>query len=116
MRSVHWKESQVRHSKPVKVARLNWETARKAALERDEHQCRRCSRPATDVHHRRIKGMGGTSDPEINFGLSNLLSACRECHSHVHLHPAESYESGWLVHSWDAPEDVELKNPEVPLF
>lgn len=96
---------------------MNWETARKAALERDEYLCRRCLRPATDVHHRRVKGMGGTSDEEIRFGLANLLSACRECHHHVHMNPAESYESGWLVHSWDNPEDVPLKpSPEVPLF
>jgi hypothetical protein len=22
------------------------------------------------------------------------------------MHPAEAYEAGWLVHSWENPEDV----------
>ncbi len=53
--------------------------------------------------------MGGTSDPEINYGLANLVSLCRDCHSWIHLHPAESYESGWLVHSWDDPAEIPLQ-------
>jgi hypothetical protein len=53
--------------------------------------------------------MGGTSDEYILYGLPNLLSACRECHSWVHLHVAESYETGWIVHSYQDPADVELK-------
>ena len=56
--------------------------------------------------------MGGTSDETRAFGLDNLVLLCRECHSHVHANPEESYEEGWLVHSWDSPEDVELKNPD----
>lgn len=60
--------------------------------------------------------MGGTSDAERNYGLANLVSLCRTCHNHVHANPAESYEEGWLVHSWSDPADVPLKNPGVPLF
>lgn len=98
------------------MSRLNWKTAREACFTRDEGMCRRCSRPATDCHHRKVKGMGGTSDNERNFGLANLISLCRDCHNHVHANPAESYEKGWLVHSWDDPADVPLKDPGVPLF
>jgi len=50
--------------------------------------------------------MGGTGDEEVAFGLANLVSLCRECHSHVHANPAESYELGWLVHSWDEPAEL----------
>jgi 5-methylcytosine-specific restriction endonuclease McrA len=89
---------------------------RKQALLRDEYRCQRCLRDATDVHHRRVKGMGGTSDEEINFGLANLISVCRECHSYIHLNPAESYELGWLVHSWEDPEDVLVVQAEVCEF
>lgn len=95
---------------------MNWEAARKAALERDAGACRRCLRPATEVHHRAPRKMGGTKDEGIAFGLANLLSACRECHSWIHAHPEISYKEGWLVHSWQNPEDVELKNPDVPQF
>ena len=88
---------------------MNWEKARRAALERDEYLCQKCLRPATQVHHRRPKKSGGTSDPEINFGLANLISLCLEDHAWIHAHPKISYEEGWLIHSWQRPEDVELK-------
>jgi arginine/ornithine N-succinyltransferase beta subunit len=52
--------------------------------------------------------MGGTSDEEVAFGLANLISLCRECHTYIHAHPAYAYESGYLVHSWDDPEIVKI--------
>jgi hypothetical protein len=67
-----------------------------------------CGRPATDVHHRKVRGMGGTSDPEVSFGLANLVSLCRLCHTECHANPRESYEQGWLVHSWDDPAEVPI--------
>jgi len=82
---------------------VNWEKAKKACFERDEGKCRRCGREAQDCHHRKLKGMGGTADPVLKYGLANLISLCRSCHNWIHAHPAESYEAGWLVHSWDDP-------------
>lgn len=83
-----------------------WENVRRVVLSRDDHRCVRCGREACDVHHRRSKGMGGTSNEEVAFGLANLISLCRGCHSFTHTHPAESYEHGLLVHSWDDPEVI----------
>lgn len=96
---------------PGKNSRSEWDSAKRACFERDEGKCRKCSRPATDCHHLKPRQMGGRKDPEVNFGLANLVSLCRECHSWIHLHPAESYEKGWLVHSWQSPSDVPLKDP-----
>ncbi len=95
-----------------------WETARKAALDRDEGTCRRCWLPATDVHHRQVKGMGGTRNEKIAYGLPNLVSLCRDCHRHVHMNVAESYKQGWLVHSWDDPADIPLPDEGAcaPIF
>ena len=56
--------------------------------------------------------MGGTGDEDILYGLANLVSLCASCHQDIHAHPEKSYEEGWLVHSWESPEDVELKNPD----
>jgi hypothetical protein len=53
--------------------------------------------------------MGGTSDETIRYGLENLVGLCRACHSWIHLHPGEGYSSGFLVHSWQNPEDVPLR-------
>jgi 5-methylcytosine-specific restriction enzyme A len=85
-----------------------WDDAKKQAAARDEGRCRRCGRPATDVHHRRPKGMGGTSDLYIRLGLANLVCLCRQCHDYIHAHPEEGYRTGFLVHSWDDPADVSL--------
>ena len=95
---------------------MTWDTARKAALARDGERCRRCLRPATVVHHRQLKGMGGTDDPEVWFGLANLLSLCWDCHTWVHLHPEEAHSLGFIVLSWENPADVPLKNPETLIF
>lgn len=91
---------------------MDWATAREAALDRDKGRCRRCPATATDVHHRRPKQMGGTKNQEIAFGLDNLVALCRECHSHIHRNPAQSYKLGWLVHSWDDPSLIPVPVPE----
>ena len=87
---------------------MGWETVRKVALARDGGKCLKCLGVSTVVHHRKIKGMGGTSDPEVATGLANLVSLCAWCHQDVHLHPEESYRTGYLVHSWDDPADIPL--------
>jgi 5-methylcytosine-specific restriction enzyme A len=86
-----------------------WDHVRRTILSRDGECCVRCHYPACDVHHRKPKGMGGTSDEEVAFGLANLISLCRECHSYIHAHPAESYKLGYLVRSWDNPELVKIE-------
>lgn len=87
---------------------MNWEGARKLALARDGGKCLRCLGEAADVHHRRVKGMGGTSDDYIKYGLANLVSLCRECHSWVHNNPSDAYSSGFLVHGWDDPAEIPI--------
>ena len=56
-----------------------WSVMRDCVLERDEHKCRICGRPASEVHHIRPKSFGGSKyDPR------NLVCLCNPCHSHVH--------------------------------
>jgi 5-methylcytosine-specific restriction enzyme A len=86
-----------------------WEKTRRLVLARDGNLCLRCLEQAQHVHHRLLKGQGGTSDAIIKYGLANLVSVCFSCHSFVHLHPLAGYETGFLVHSWDDPENVPLK-------
>lgn len=84
---------------------MNWETAKKQVAARDEN-CIRCGGIGTDVHHRKVRGMGGTKNEEVAYGLANLVLLCRECHNWAHQNPATAYESGYMVHSWDNPEEV----------
>lgn len=67
---------------------------------------------ANDVHHRKLKGMGGSQ--KLDYP-ANLISLCRTCHSWIHAHPSESYKLGYLVHSWDDPEDIPIGSCD-PLF
>lgn len=76
--------------------------------------------PVAQIHHRRPRGMGGTSDPGTNRA-ANGLALCSCCHDVVEgrsvLHPqlgrvrgsrAESERKGWLISrlSPDAPDEV----------
>lgn len=55
-------------------------------------------------HHRKLRRHGGSDEGE------NLITVCGSgttgCHGWIHSHPTESYRRGWLVHSWDSPEEV----------
>jgi len=85
-----------------------WIKVKHIVNDRDQGRCVKCHADATDIHHRVQRGMGGTSDPETNYGLANLVSLCRSCHDHVHANPAESAENGFLVKSWENPRDCPL--------
>lgn len=82
---------------------MNWETCKKLAVQRDDGRCLKCLGAATDVHHRKIRGMGGSKTLNIP---ANLICLCRQCHDYIHSHPDESYTSGFLVRSGYDPADV----------
>lgn len=53
-------------------------------------------------HHRRPRGMGGSSVEWVN-DLTNLLLLCGSattphgCHAYIESHRAEAYDAGWLI-------------------
>ena len=86
--------------------------------ERAHGRCERCGRTLADGfpfsrHHRRPRGMGGSTVEWIN-DITNLLLLCGSattpdgCHAWVESHRAESYDAGWLIHqnSPYAPEEL----------
>ncbi len=58
-----------------------------------EAQTSACTGRAVHVHHVLPRAHGGND-------LTPLLDVCEACHMWIHDHPAESYERGWLLHSW----------------
>lgn len=88
-------------------------SSRRAVAQRSQEVCERCSRPLfgiiADIHHRRPRGMGGTSNPAIHEP-ANLLALCRSCHRWVEEHRTEALEQGWLISQHDprAPEEVPI--------
>lgn len=79
------------------------------AKERSEGLCeirvsKDCTGKGTQIHHRKLRKQGGTDKTD------NLLHTCDFCHVAIHLNPAQSYEHGWLVESWNDPEKVKVVN------
>jgi hypothetical protein len=70
--------------------------AREVVYERSGHVCEVCGhRRATEWHHRRNRSQGGPWEP------SNGLHICNPCHRHITANPAEAFEEGWTVRSWE---------------
>jgi hypothetical protein len=65
-----------------------------------------CVNRADHLHHRKMRSQGG------DHSALNVLAVCSFHHQWIHDHPAQSYENGWLVRSWDTPRVyVESKGP-----
>ncbi|OQO89904.1 hypothetical protein B1813_18865 [Saccharomonospora piscinae] len=62
-----------------------------------------CQGRAREWHHRRNRSQGGPWAP------SNGLHLCHPCHRWITEHPAESYDEGWMVPSWDDWEVIPVK-------
>lgn len=88
------------------LGRRVWTETRKDVLARDGGRCVGCGMAATDVHHRIPRGSGGSSRPEIAFGMSNLISLCRNCHSWTESNRDQARENGLLVPRSAVPADI----------
>jgi hypothetical protein len=82
---------------------------RRAILARSENYCEvmapGCALMATDIHHRRPRGMGGTVRPESNLA-SNGLAICRACHLRCESMRNWARENGFVLLQSDNPAEV----------
>lgn len=87
---------------PGYLGRRVWRETRKDVITRDGSRCVKCSSSngQLDVHHRRSRQAGGTSDPLISFGMANLITLCRPCHMDITVNPAYARERGWSVSAY----------------
>jgi hypothetical protein len=70
---------------------------RLAAIARDFGACLHCGYDRTlEVHHKRIKGMGGDSRAHTDC-LCNALTLCRACHQWAHRERREAKAKGFVV-------------------
>ena len=71
--------------------------------------CERCrAARAVDVHHRRARGMGGSTVGWIN-SPSNLVDLCRKCHEWVEANFTAALATGWKIGLADSPLDVRIQ-------
>jgi hypothetical protein len=98
------------------------DATRQTVLERCGGYCERCGRNLAgvpmSVHHRRARGMGGTTDPVINT-VSNLVAICGSgvtfCHGEIESHRTQGYADGWLLHAGQDPAGVPVRLRGGPL-
>lgn len=71
--------------------------------------CERCGMALRtgNIHHRKPRGMGGTTDPAAN-SPANLMLVCGSgttgCHGWIESHRQEALTEGWLVPRTADPE------------
>lgn len=85
-------------------------TTRDLILKRSDGRCeiRWCcdGDQATQAHHRRPRGAGGSRRESTNLA-SNALATCTACHAFVESQRALALECGWLIpQAEDCPETV----------
>ena len=81
--------------------------------ERAGHYCETCGQPALEsmaLHHRKLKSRGGKDS------VSNLIRVHHSCHNlgnhSIHGNPSLATERGWMVSSWDEPENAKMLRPD----
>lgn len=55
-----------------------WERVRNQVLERDNHKCIVCGKPATQVHHIHLR----SKRKDLMYEMNNLVSLCSRDHDH----------------------------------
>lgn len=84
----------------------------KLVQERAGNYCEACGGVADEgmaLHHRKLKSRGGKDS------ASNLISVHHKCHNlgtkSIHLNPAWASEKGFMVASWQEPEETPMSLP-----
>jgi hypothetical protein len=98
----------------VRASRKDIEAARTLVRARDGHRCQRCGCSIVDVpssvHHRKLKGLGGSALLET---AENLIRMCGTgttgCHGWAHANPELARAFGWIVGRFLNPADVPVK-------
>lgn len=89
-----------------------WARAKDLIRLRDGDRCWGCGEYGQhDVHHRRGRGSGGTSDTRIGYGLANLILLDRACHERAEANFEESRARGLRVRQSEDPALVPVQAP-----
>lgn len=81
--------------------------------ERANGYCETCGGSAQlsmALHHRKLRSRGG------GHTVSNLISVHHGCHNlntdSIHLSPGNAQNKGWIVASWQEPEETPFAKPD----
>lgn len=83
---------------------------------RSEWVCEMCGKArASEHHHRRARGMGGTRR-ESTSEASNCLHACRNCHRVAEMNRDLAKTLGWLVDQYSDPASTPVVYRGFPVL
>lgn len=102
--------SRLNSSGPTKAKRRDTgptKAVRVLVRERARERCEACGHSGMDIHHRRPRALGGSSDAATNLP-ANLVLLCRLCHSWFESHRTVALDLGWLVLQGHDPALVPL--------
>ena len=81
--------------------------------ERAGHYCEVCGKVEEQtmaLHHRKLKSRGGEDS------ASNLIRIHHKCHTYgkksIHLNPMMAEKNGWMVGSWQDPQEAPFLKPD----
>lgn len=95
------RQSQKR-KRPVGFTEETKASVRRRSGNRCEARAEGCTGRATHFHHRKLRRFGDHSE-------ANCLHVCAWCHiSVIHENPELSFVMGWMVPSYQEPEDVRV--------
>lgn len=83
------------------------DNVKRLVRERTGMVCDRCGvrAPRPHYHHRRPRGMGGSSSAASGLP-SNALLLHPSCHEWIERNRSYAKSMGWIVSSWDIPNEV----------
>lgn len=86
------------------------EKTREIIYQRAQGRCERCGMSGSvwHFHHRRPRGMGGTSRTDSG-GAANALLLHPKCHEWVERNRSAAYDLGYLVDQQSDPREVPVK-------
>lgn len=92
---------------PVKV--------RMVIRRRADYRCEVCAKnlgaasaATAQIHHRRARGMGGSSDP-MTRNVTNGLLVCHSCHARIESEREWALDRGFLVKQGTSPATVSVR-------
>ena len=93
-----------------------WEDVRQYCLMRDSYLCRKCGRPAVDVHHIIHLSPDNIMDKSIALNPDNLISLCKDCHFNEHRgeHGNGRKNSESYLYEFDENGQLVKKKFEIP--
>jgi len=92
----------------LSVSRAMLAVSQRVVMERDNGCCVVCGEAMQQIHHRRPRGMGGSSNNLVINMAGNLIAVCNADHAWIESNRDRARDNGWLIPQAIIPVTVPL--------